>query len=219
MRFAKPSPAFEALKPRSHFRCRSLGKVAIGVVLAATLLLGSGVEMAATAGTIKPRVALRPAQVAALDSLAANRLNVIRASFGLVSGEATTAYSVEVTKAVMSNEDPPFAPVTDGVVAEGSLWGVVSGSPGSSDASVLEIVDGWVYHDGWEGSVPTTWNADCTSAHAAGCEGHRRNVLTTSPTPGAKLYIDVTARSLSFDGSPAIAVSALFVWRTGPTTS
>ena len=215
MKFGRSFPAVEVIKPRAH---GSHGKVAVGAVLPGVTLLGGGVEMAdvASASTVAPRIALRPAQIAALDGLVADRLNVIRASFGLATGQATTAYSIEVTKAVMSNEDPPFAPATGGVVAEGSLWGVVPGASGSSAA--LEIVNGWVYHDGWQGSVQATWNADCTSAHAAGCDGHRRNVLTTPPTPGAKLYIDVTTSSVSFDGSPALAVAALFVWKTGSMT-
>jgi len=75
-------------------------------------------------------------------------------------------------------------------------------------------VNGWVYHDGWEGSVATTWNADCTSAHAAGCDGHRRNVLSTPPVTGAKLSIDITTKSVTVDGAPALAVAALFVWKT-----
>jgi hypothetical protein len=221
MKFARPFPKIEVIKPRAH---GSLGKLAVGAVLAGVTLLGGSIAMVgvASAGTLDPSVptpALRPAQVVALDGLVANRLNAIRASFGLVTGQATTSYTGEVTKAVMSNEDPLFAPATGGVVAEGSLWGVVPGASGSPDSSALEIVDGWVYHDGWEGSVQATWNADCTSARADGCEGHRRNVLTTPPTPGAKLYIDVTTRSVTFDGSPALAVAALFVWKTSSVTS
>jgi outer membrane murein-binding lipoprotein Lpp len=218
MKFGRFFPAVEVIKPRGH---GSHGKVAVGAVLAGVTLLGGGVEMAdvASASTVAPRIALRPAQIAALDGLVADRLNVIRASFGLTTGQATTSYTVEVTKAVMSNEDPPFAPATGGVIAEGSLWGVVPGASGSSASSALEIVNGWVYHDGWEGSVQATWNADCTSAYAAGCEGHRRDVLTTPPTPGAKLYIDVATRSVSFDGSPALAVAALLVWKTDSVVS
>jgi hypothetical protein len=221
MKFATYFPTVEAIEPRARVPLALLGKVGIGAALAGAVLLGSGIEIAdaAAASTIHPRAALRPAQVAALDGVVANRLNVIRASFGLGAGEVTTAYSAEVTEAVASNEDPPFAPVTGGVVAEGSLWGVVPGPSDSSTSSALEIVNGWVYHDGWGGSVQATWNADCSSAHAAGCEGHRRNVLTTPPTPGAKLYIDVTTRSVSFDGSPSLAVAALFVWKTGLTAS
>jgi hypothetical protein len=221
MRFARFFPAVGALKPRAPRSHGSLGKVVAWAVLVGVMLLGSGIEMAgaAAAGSILPRVALRPTQVVALDDLVTNRVNVIRASFGLAAGQVTTAYSAEVTTAVMSNEDPPFAPMSGGVVAQGSLWGVVSGAPGSLASSALEIVNGWVYHDGWEGSVQATWNADCTSAHAVGCEGHRRNVLATPPVAGAKLYIDVTMRSVSFDGSPALAVAALFVWKIGSTTS
>jgi hypothetical protein len=222
MRFARFFPAVEALKPRAALSRGSLGKVAARAALVVVVLLASGIEMAdvaASAGIVDPRVTLRPAQVVALDNLVASRLNVIRASFGLAAGQATTAYRVEVTAAVIGNEDPPFAPLIGGVVAEGSLWGVVSGAPGSSASSALEIVNGWVYHDGWEGSRQATWNADCTSARAVGCDGHRRNVLTTSAVPGAKLYIDVTTRGVSFDGSPALAVAALFVWKTGSTTT
>jgi hypothetical protein len=260
MKFARYFPKVEVIKPRAR---GSLGRIAVGAVLAGLTLVGSGSAMAGVAAAITfhpsvssggtrhdalidalqarpsrrslplsnlrqvaapalevmPRVALRPAQVAALDGLVANRLNAIRASFGLASGQATTSYAVEVTKAVMSNEDPPFAPATGGVVEEGSLWGVVPGASGASASSALEIVNGWVYHDGWEGSVQATWNADCTSARAAGCEAHRRNVLMTPPTPAAKLYIDVTTRCVSFDGSPALAVAALFVWKIGSVMS
>jgi len=202
-------------------RRRTLRKVGAGAVLAGVMLLASGIEMAdvAAAGTTKPRVTLRAAQVAVLDGIVANRLNAIRVSFGLATAQITTAYSVEVGEAVASNEDPPFAPATAGVVEEGSLWGVVPGATASPTSSALEIVDGWVYHDGWEGSVAATWNADCTSVHAVGCDGHRRNVLSTSPVRGAKLYVDVTTRSVSYHGSPALAVAALFVWKTGLATS
>jgi hypothetical protein len=190
-------------------------------VLAAVMLFAGSIEMAgdAGAGTVAPGMALRPSQIEALDGVVAHRLNVIRVSFGLVTGQATTAYNDEVTKAVTSNEDPPFVPFIGGVVEEGSLWGIVAGATDSPTSAALEIVNGWVYHDGWEGSVRATWNADCTSAHAAGCDGHRRNVLAMPPIPGAKLYIDVTTRSVRFAGSPALAVAALFVWKTGPTHS
>jgi hypothetical protein len=221
MKLGKSFWTVEVIKPRARRPRRLFRKVAVGSVLSGVMLLGSGIEMAgvASAGTIQPKATLRPAQVAALDGLVADRLNAIRTSFGLAAGQATTAYNDEVTQAVMSNEDPPFAVATGGVVAEGSLWGVVPGASGSSASSALEIVNGWVYHDGWEGSVQATWNADCTSSHAVGCDGHRRNVLSTPPTPGAKLYIDVTTRNVSFDGSPALAVAALFVWKTGLMTS
>jgi hypothetical protein len=220
MEFAE-SEAIVEVTSRAGARRRTLCKVAVGAVLAGVMLLGSGIEMAdvAAAGTIKPRVTLRAAQVAVLDGVVTDRLNAIRVSFGLATAQSTTAYSAEVGEAVTSNEDPPFAPATGGVLEEGSLWGMVPGATASPASSALEIVNGWVYHDGWEGSVAATWNADCTSAHAVGCDGHRRNVLSTPPAPGAKLYMDVATRSVSYHGSPALAVAALFVWKTGPATS
>jgi hypothetical protein len=197
-------------------RKTALGKVAAGLVLGGMVLLWSALQTTgAGAAVVAHRASLRHEQVVTLDGVVANRLNVIRASFRLASGAATTEYSGEVDQAVALNEDPPFAPTTGGVVAEESLWGVVPGVSGASAAAALEIVNGWVYHDGWEGSVAATWNADCTFAHAAGCDGHRRNVLSTPPVAGATLHIDVTTQRVTVDGAPALAVAALFVWKTG----
>jgi hypothetical protein len=92
---------------------------------------------------------------------------------------------------------------------------MIPGASNAGAAGALSIVNGWVYHDGWQGSAAATWNADCTSAAAPGCDGHRRNVLSTPPVAGSKLYIDVMAQSVTFDGQPALAVAALFVWKTG----
>jgi hypothetical protein len=208
--------SLESSKSLPQPRKSALAKIAAGLAVGGVVLLGSALQATgAGAAVVTHRAELRHAQVVALNGVVANRLNVIRGSFGLAAGVATTEYSGEVDQAVALNEDPPFAPTTGGVVGEESLWGVVPGVSGASAAAALEIVDGWVYHDGWEGSVATTWNADCTSAHAAGCDAHRRNVLSTPPVAGAKLYIDVTAQSVTVDGAPALAVAALFVWKTG----
>jgi hypothetical protein len=192
----------------------AFGKVAAGFVLGGMLLVGIAVQTAGAA-VVVPKISFRPAQVSVLNGVVASRLNTIRSSFGFSTGIATTAYSSEVGQAVALNEDPPFAPVTAGVVGEDGLWGIVPGGAGAGTASALEIVNGWVYHDGWEGSTAATWNADCTSANAPGCNGHRRNVLSTPPVAGAKLYIDVATQNVTFNGSPALAVAALFVWKTG----
>jgi hypothetical protein len=198
----------------------ALGKLAGGLLLGGMVLLGSALQATvAGAAVVGPKVALRHAQVVALDAAVANRLNVIRSSFGLSTGDVTSQYSGEVGQAVTLNEDPPFAPTTGGVVGEEGLWGVVPGVSGASAQAALEIVNGWVYHDGWEGSMAATWNADCTSAHAAGCDGHRRNVLSTPPVAGAKLSIDVTTQSVIVNGAPGLAVAALFVWKTGTATA
>jgi hypothetical protein len=201
-------------------RKSALGRIAAGLVFGGLVLVGSALQTIGTAGAaeVGPK-ALRHSQVVVLDSVVINRLSVIRNSFGLISGAATTAYSSQVDQAVALNEDPPFAPTTGGVVGEEGLWGVVPGVSGASASAALEIVNGWVYHDGWEGSVSATWNADCTSAHAVGCDGHRRNVLSTPPVEGAKLSIDVTTQSVTIDGAPALAVAALFVWKTGAPTA
>ena len=196
---------------------RKIAKIAAGLLLGGLVLLGTALQSAGAA-EVAPK-ALRPAQVATLDGAVANRLNVIRSSFGLSAGVATSAYSSEVSQAVALNEDPPFAPTSGGVVGEEGLWGMIPGTTGANQAAVLEIVNGWVYHDGWEGSKAATWNADCTSAHAAGCNGHRRNVLSTPPVAGAKLTIDVTTKAVTYDGQPALAVAALFVWKTGTATA
>jgi hypothetical protein len=189
-----------------------VAKIAAGLLLGGLVLLGAAMQSAGAA-EVAPK-ALRHAQVVALDSVVANRLNTIRSSFGLSSGVVTSEYSSEVSQAVALNEDPPFAPTNGGVVGEEGLWGMIPGGTGANTAAVLEVVNGWVYHDGWEGSTAATWNADCTSANAAGCNGHRRNVLSTPPVAGAKLTIDVTTKSVTYNGQPALAVAALFVWKT-----
>jgi hypothetical protein len=187
------------------------------LLIAGLFAMGSGsiLANAASASTATALVRVTPsAHAAALNTLVFNRINAIRTSFGLAAGHTTSAYNGEVLQAVMSNEDPPFAPVSGGVVAENSLWGILPSSSVATEPSPLVAVNGWVYHDGWNGSTLATWNADCTSAHAPGCNGHRRNVLSTPPVPGARLYVDVTTRSVRFNGSPALAVAALFVWKT-----
>jgi hypothetical protein len=220
METTQPDVSAESSESYPRPRRIALSKVAAGLLFG-SLLLGSALQATGAAGAavVAPKVALRSAQVVALNGLVAHRLNTIRGSLGLATGVATTEFSSEVGQAVALNEDPPFAPATDGVVGEDGLWGIVPGVSGANRSAALEIVNGWVYHDGWEGSVAATWNADCTSAHAAGCDGHRRNVLTKSPAAGAKLYIDVTTRSVTFDGAPALAVAALFVWKTGSATA
>jgi hypothetical protein len=186
-------------------------KVAGGLVLATLVLTGAALQ---SAGAAEVGQKSHRADVVALDSTVLNRLNTIRSSFGLSNGVVTSEYAGEVSTAVAQNEDPPFAPTTGGVVGEEGLWGMIPGTSSVSAAGALTIVNGWVYHDGWQGSVAATWNADCTSAHAAGCNGHRRNVLSTPPVAGAKLTIDVTTKAVTYNGQPALAVAALFVWKT-----
>src|ERR1700761_2197678 len=123
-------------------------KVAGGLVLA-TLVLAGVAAQSAGAAEVAPKS--HRADVVALDNTVLNRLNTIRSSFGLSNGVATTQYASEVSSAVADNKDPPFAPTSGGVVGEEGLWGMIPGTSSISAQGTQEIVNGWVYHDGWQG--------------------------------------------------------------------
>jgi hypothetical protein len=150
----------------------------------------------------------------ALGDAVIDRINAIRVSFGLPPGQPTTDYNSKAIQGVRSNDDPPFAPEAGGVIEEYSLWGFIPDSSAASYPSPLEVVNSWVYHDGWRGSAQATWNLDCTSVGAPGCNGHRRAVLSPPPAPGARLFIDATVRNVKFSGSSGLAVAVLMVWKS-----
>lgn len=62
-----------------------------------------------------------------------------------------------------AGEDPGGAPGVSGILALAQ--------------STLEADYGWMYDDGWGGSVAKTSNFDCTTAGAASCWGHRDALL------------------------------------------
>jgi len=75
-------------------------------------------------------------------------------------------------RAAVANEDPSLP-------AEGSGIPGATGGYDSNWAGAISPLDAnyeWMYVDGWGGKA--TFNYDCTSPHAAGCWGHRDNVLT-----------------------------------------
>jgi len=113
-----------------------------------------------------------------------------------------------VLAGIHSNGDPPFAPFGSHIDAEYSLWGIVPGWTSSS----LQVVNDWVYHDGWRGSTKRTLNGDCTSVNASGCNGHRRAILSSPPLSGATLRIDIETREVRYKGTKYLAVAALLVW-------
>jgi hypothetical protein len=152
-----------------------------------------------------------------LSSLAFSRINAIRVSFGLTRGRVTTAFDAHVVEGLNTNDDPSFAFNVPGVVDEYSEWGVVPFSSAATSASPIEIVNAWVYNDGWNGSQRNTLNVDCSSAKAQGCGGHRAAVLSTPPRPGAQLYIDTITRTVDYQGTPMLAVAALLVWKMPST--
>jgi len=69
-----------------------------------------------------------------------------------------------------SNSDPSLPP-TSGIA--GSTGGWAANYAGS--VSPLDANYEWMYTDGWQGKF--TFNYACTSPHAAGCWGHRDNIL------------------------------------------
>ena len=154
-----------------------------------------------------------------LQAMVLNRINAIRVASGLSRAVGTTAFTAEVQRGALKNADPALVPESSGIVGESSLWGVEPGSSAVAPISPIGVVDGWVSHDGWEGSVAKTWNVDCGYAKAPGCDGHRRSILSRPPTPGARLYVDVGTRHLRFDGGQALSIAVLMVWKRSGATA
>ncbi len=153
-----------------------------------------------------------PSVLAAPSAVVFQRINAIRVSDHLPAGLATSAYGAQVRQALRTGQDPPFVRAVAGIVAEESLWGEVPAS-GVNPPSPASVVNAWVFHDGWRGSLALTWNADCVSPTAPDCNGHRRAVLSRPPVPGARLYLDVATKNVTINGSPAVAVATLMVWK------
>jgi len=187
-----------------------MATIVFGALVCAPLQIAAG---SALAESSPPLAACSPAPMSATVRVVVNRINSIRASFGLSPGQYTDAYNSQVSRGIRANADPSFAPLTASITEEDSVWGTVPGST-SSVASALEIVNAWVYHDGWCGSEQATWNADCTAPRAPGCGGHRRDILSRPPSSRSSLFIDVVVARGTYSGSPAVDVAALLVWKT-----
>jgi hypothetical protein len=88
-------------------------------------------------------------------------------------------------RAAQLSEDPETAP--------GFAVGAdPQGAPGVSGIlalaqSAMEADYGWMYNDGWGGSVAKTANFDCTSAQTPSCWGHRDAVLGLVENEGVGL--------------------------------
>jgi hypothetical protein len=76
-------------------------------------------------------------------------------------------------------KDPNPAP--DFRMGSGPNGDVGLGGAWSEGFSALEADYIWMYDDGWGGSIEATANIDCTSATAAGCWGHRKELLGRDP--------------------------------------
>jgi hypothetical protein len=95
---------------------------------------------------------------------------------------------------------------TDPTQAAGFAIGLdAQGDPGLGGAwaegfSVLAADYFWMYDDGWGGSAATTSNIDCTSPSAAGCWGHRDELLGSDApyNPGVGLNCQVCEMGTGF---------------------
>jgi hypothetical protein len=137
-------------------------------------------------------------------------INAVRARFGLPKGEATTAFQNQVVSAARQLRDPDLKIVPPGTVFEDGIWGAITTNGSAAALDPQDIVNLWVYQDGWRGTK--TPNMDCTSPSAPGCNGHRRAVLRSAPTPGARLLIDVYAVDERVDAGNALSIAAVLTW-------
>jgi hypothetical protein len=100
-----------------------------------------------------------------------------------------------LNSALNANAQAAAARNSDPSIAKGFAIGNDSeGYPGMGGAwsggfSVLAADYVWMYDDGWGGSVAQTANIVCTSVSAAGCWGHRDELLGSDPgyNPGVGL--------------------------------
>ena len=101
-----------------------------------------------------------------------------------------SALSAEAQHAAATNNDP-------GVAAGFAIGNDAQGTPGMGAAwsggfSVLAADYIWMYDDGWSGSRAATSNVACTSPSAAGCWGHRDELLGYDPGYNPGVGLDAT---------------------------
>jgi hypothetical protein len=91
--------------------------------------------------------------------------------------------------AAVARQDPSLPSASS---YPGATGGYVANWAGA--LSALDANYDWMYLDGWAGSA--TFNYDCTSAQAAGCWGHRDNILVN----GSRMPCLVASCSLVMGG-------------------
>jgi hypothetical protein len=157
--------------------------------------------------------AVHRASSPSLDRTVVAQINAVRAHYGLGAGALTHVYDAANREGAQSNGDPALPRFRAGTSMEYGLWGAITLPATESTASATAaVVDGWVYHDGWQGS--DTWNLDCTSPTAPLCNGHRRAVLSRSSVAGSHLAIDVATAPTTEGGAAAISLAVLMIWTT-----
>ncbi len=119
-----------------------------------------------------------------------------------------SALSAEAQHAAAGNNDP-------GVAAGFAIGNDAQGTPGMGGAwsggfSVLAADYIWMYDDGWAGSVSATSNVACTSPSAAGCWGHRDELLGYDPGYNPGVGLDATNAEVGV-GFATVGSSSSFV--------
>ena len=93
----------------------------------------------------------------------------------------------------IADTDPSLPPS----VADAANWSAVGGA--------LESDYGYMYNDGWGGSIQNTSNISCTSATAFGCWGHRYNILFNPGVPLSFGAATVDVANGSWDSTQVIS--------------
>jgi hypothetical protein len=144
-------------------------------------------------------------------SLVLSRINALRRRYNLPLGTLTRAFDAQVSAAAVLQRDPALPPLVNGLIEEFGIWGIAPYAPPPGNAPASQILQAWVYADGWMGSDTT--NKDCTGPGAPGCNGHRRALLSKPPAPGAKLLVDIGVRESDYEGGPGTSIAVLLIWQ------
>lgn len=160
----------------------------------------------ASAGTTS-----RLTQITYAQRVVVSEINTLRREAHLPAARLVAVDNGLVLSAAAQDRDPnlPMSSPSGGrVIEEYGVWGLVTGYVHSP--SPATVVRNWVFDDGWQGA--STANRDCTSPSAAGCNGHRRAILSAPPSSGARLAVDVGVQNAQFGGQPAVSVAAILIW-------
>lgn len=145
--------------------------------------------------------------------------NLERVDRGLrpVSG-ITSSLSVAAQTAATTLADPSFTATSVGPLSARWWTGIWANTPNVLLADLL-----WMYQDGWAGADTT--NRDCTAPDAAGCWGHRDNILSTYG--GAPVLVAGVGSSRNWGVSVAEVVVGgygslpplTYAWNSGATAA
>lgn len=165
---APPSPSHNiAPQPNFSSTCYTEGNASIGCQVSTTAALDFARKSEGLGPLILPKnwLSLTPGdQLFVLTNLE----RVVRGETP-IPGRVASLNQAALVGA--QTQKDPFVQASQSLQAWGSNWADSTNPLGSFYA--------WMYNDGWGGpGLQNTSNLACTSATAAGCWGHRRNILT-----------------------------------------